>query len=52
MVRFKNFWGMASEQPIENLHAVVNRDLKRFCAITNKEVLYMQIASVKFNQFI
>jgi len=25
------FWGLASEQPIEALHAVVNHDLRRFC---------------------
>lgn len=41
------FWGRASEQPIESLHATFNNDFRRFSAIRDKRKLYLQIAEVQ-----
>lgn len=34
---------MALEQLIESFNAVVNCNLRRFCATTNKKALYLQL---------
>ena len=36
-------WGRSSEQSIEHLHAVVNKNFRRFCAIKNTKKLLLQI---------
>lgn len=42
-VRKYKFWGKASEQSIEHLHARFNNDLRRLSAIREKKALYLQL---------
>jgi hypothetical protein len=37
------YWGLCSEQGIESLHAIINKDLIRFSSIKNEELLFKQI---------
>ena len=45
-VRQFRFWGKASKQTIEHIHAEVNKDQRRLIAIKNKKMLYIQLAKL------
>lgn len=46
--RRHNYWGLASEQIVENIHSVVNEDLaRRFYHVKDQESLYRQLARLQ-----
>lgn len=45
-VKRHGLWGTASEQPIKNFYEVMSRDLKQFCAIKNKKILFLQLTEL------
>lgn len=46
-VRRHGFWGLASEQSIEHLHAKINDDSRTFAAVVQEEGLFRQIARIQ-----
>ena len=42
-----NLWGIANEQPVENLHSVINEDRRRFCAVKDQETLFLQVVRLQ-----
>ncbi|KAI1695790.1 hypothetical protein Ddc_20965 [Ditylenchus destructor] len=46
-VKRHGFWGLASEQPIENLHSKINENARTFAPIVEQEALFRQFARIQ-----